>query len=177
LDSTWNGEAFGRGRAAMTLEGNWLVGYLATQFPDVRYGIVELPSGSAGRATTAYITCWVVNAHSANPEAALDLAAFLTSPAQAAAWANASGNLPPTLEQATAWVATHPSYAPFVSSLTYAVPWTGPAGFIANSETVNLSMRRWYNDEITTPELIGQLSTMSAYPPLPTPTATTATSD
>ena len=177
LDSTWNGEAFGRGRAAMTIEGNWLVGYLAAQFPDLKYGIAELPTGSSGRATTAFITCWVVNAHSTNPTAALQLASFLTAPAQVAAWADASGNLPPALDQATAWVATHPTYAPFVSALAYASPWVGPAGFVDESETVNLAMRMWYNDEMTTPELIGRLSTMSEKPPLPTPTATASPDD
>lgn len=172
LDSTWNGEAFGRGRAAMTIEGNWLIGYLANNYPDLDYGLVELPTGPAGRGTTAYVTCWVVNADSRNTAGALELGAFLTSPAQTAAWTDAANNLPPTLDQATAWVANHPEYAPFVASLAYATPWTGQAGFIAQAETVNFSMNMWYNDNMTTPELIGILATMSENPPLPTPTAT-----
>ena len=174
LDSTWNGEAFGRGRAAMTIEGNWLVGYLAENYPTLDYGIVELPAGSAGRGTTAYVTCWVVNADGTNPTGALELAEFLTSPSQTTAWANVSGNLPPALDQATAWVANHAEYAPFVASLAYATPWTGGVGFTAKSEVVNLSMDMWYNDNMTTPELIGILATLSDNPPLPTPTATPA---
>jgi multiple sugar transport system substrate-binding protein len=174
LDSTWNGEAFGRGRAAMTIEANWLVPYLANHFPSLTYGILELPSGPSGRGTTAFITCWVINAQTQNVEGALALASFLTSPPQLAAWADASGNLPPTIEGATAWVARHPTYAPFVASLPYATPWSGPAGFVARSETVNLSMDMWYNDNMTTPELIGVLASMSESPPLPTPTATPA---
>jgi hypothetical protein len=35
-------------------------------------------------------------------------------------------------------------------------------------------MDDWNNDNITTPELIGILQTMSQNPPLPTPTATPA---
>jgi multiple sugar transport system substrate-binding protein len=172
LDSTWNGEAFGRGRAAMTIEGNWLVSYLANSFPSLNYGVTELPTGPSGRGTTAFITCWVVYANSANAAAALELASFLTSPDQVLAWANASGNLPPTLEQATAWVANHPTYAPFVAALSYATPWTGRAGFVEQAETVNLSMDMWYKDNMTTPELVGVLAGMSENPPLPTPTAT-----
>jgi multiple sugar transport system substrate-binding protein len=172
LDSGWNGEAFGRGRAAMTIEGNWLVGYLANEFPGLDYGIVPLPSGPAGRGAAAFISCWVVNAAADDPAAALALAAFLTSQSQIAAWADASGNLPPFPDQATAWVGRHPEYEPFVASLAYAAPWSGPAGFIDQSESVNLGMQMWYNDEMTTPELIARLAEMSAPSLLPQPTAT-----
>jgi multiple sugar transport system substrate-binding protein len=172
LDSTWNGEAFGKGHAAMTIEGNWLVGYLANQFPSLTYATAELPTGPTGRGTTAFISCWVVNAKSQNRAAALELAAFLTSPEQITAWADVSGNLPPTLDRAAAWVANHPKYATFGTAMAYAAPWTGPAGFIKQSETVNLSMSMWYKDNMTTPELLGVLQTMSQNPPLPTPTAT-----
>jgi multiple sugar transport system substrate-binding protein len=172
LDSSWNGEAFGRGRAAMTIEGNWLVGYLAAEFPGLTYGVVDLPAGPTGRGTTAFISCWVVHATTDNPTAALALAAFLTSPAQNAAWANASGNFPPSLEQAnTRNVAL---------TRAGATPWTGPAGFVDRAETVNIAMRMWYNDEMTTPELLTSLATMSANPPIPQPTApqtTTTSSD
>ena len=174
LDSTWNGEAFGRGRAGMTIEANWLVGYLANHFPSLNYGIIELPPGPTGRGTTAYVSCWVVNSSTENATGALALASFLTSPEQTLAWANVSGNLPPTIDQATAWVANRPEYAPFVAALSYATPWTGPAGFVARAETVNLSMRMWYEDNMTTPELIGVLTSLSENPPLPTPTATPA---
>ena len=177
LDSTWNGEAFGRGRAAMTIEGNWLVGYLTSSYPTLDYGLIELPTGPAGRGTTAYITCWVINADSSNATGALELAAHLTSPSQTAAWADASGSLPPSLDLATAWVANHAEYTPFVASLPYATPWTGAAGFIAQAETINFSMSMWYNDNMTTPELIGILATMSENPPLPTPTATATPDD
>jgi multiple sugar transport system substrate-binding protein len=175
LDSTWNGEAFGRGRAAMTIEANWLVGYLANEFPALDYGIVELPAGSTGRATTAFISCWVINAATTKPAATLELAQFLTSPSVVSAWAEASNNLPPTLEQATTWVATHPTYAPFVAALPSAQPWTGPEGFVTRSEAVNMGMRMWYNDEMTTPDLISRLASMSDQPLLPIPTSTPST--
>jgi ABC-type glycerol-3-phosphate transport system substrate-binding protein len=145
---------------------------LANSFPSLDYGIVELPSGPSGRGTTAFVSCWVVSAGSDNVAGALALASFLASPAQQSAWANVSGNLPPTIELATAWVANHPNYAPFVAAMPYATAWSGSAGFIAHAETVNLSMDMWYNDNMTTPELVGVLSTMSENAPLPTPTAT-----
>ncbi|MCC6458435.1 MAG: extracellular solute-binding protein [Caldilineaceae bacterium] len=169
LDSSWNGEAFGRGRAAMTIEGNWLDGYLASEFPGLNYGVVDLPAGPAGRGTTAFISCWVVHATTDNPTEALEMAAFLTSPAQISAWTNASGNLPPSQEQASREQTATRNVA---SALASAAPWTGPAGFVNRAETVNIAMRMWYNDQMTTPELLASLATMSQHPPLPQPTTT-----
>lgn len=174
LDSTWNGEAFARGRAGMTIEANWLVSYLASQYPNVQYGILELPTGPTGRGTTAFVTCWVVNADSPNANGALQLAAFLTSPAQTLARAEASGNMPPTIELANQWVASNPQYTPFVNSLPYATLWHGPSGFLTRAATVNLSMDMWYKDSMTTQQLIGVLAGISENPPLPTPTPTAA---
>ncbi len=34
VDAGWAGEAYGQGKAAMAIEGNWIVGYLQDTFPD-----------------------------------------------------------------------------------------------------------------------------------------------
>src|SRR5678815_376181 len=78
LDSGWPGEAFGKGRAAMTIEGNWIVPFLHDQFPDLNYGISELPAGPAGQATMAFTVCYAVPADAAHPEASLKLVDYLT---------------------------------------------------------------------------------------------------
>ncbi|MFC7640631.1 extracellular solute-binding protein [Streptosporangium lutulentum] len=44
LDAGWGGEAFGRGKAAMTVEGNWIRGALKADYPGVRYSVHELPA-------------------------------------------------------------------------------------------------------------------------------------
>ena len=49
LDAGWGGEAFGTGKAAMTIEGNWIKGAMTNDFPDVKYTVVApLPEGPAG---------------------------------------------------------------------------------------------------------------------------------
>ena len=39
LDAGWGGEAFGTGKAAMTIEGNWIRGAMENDFPDVKYTV------------------------------------------------------------------------------------------------------------------------------------------
>ena len=39
LDAGWGGEAFGKGKAAMTIEGNWIKGAMTERLPDVEYTV------------------------------------------------------------------------------------------------------------------------------------------
>ncbi|MCC6003493.1 MAG: sugar ABC transporter substrate-binding protein [Thermofilum sp.] len=75
VNAGWNGEAFGKQLAAMTIEGSWCIPYIADQFPDFKYGsdwdIALLPKGSAGRASMAYTVALGVNSRTENLEAAL----------------------------------------------------------------------------------------------------------
>ena len=48
LDAGWGGEAFGSGKAAMTIEGNWIKGALTNDFPDVDAVFAPLPEGPGG---------------------------------------------------------------------------------------------------------------------------------
>ena len=79
LDSGWPGEAFGKGTAAMALEGNWIVPFLNDQFPDLNWGVTEMPAGSGGDATMAFTVCYGVAADAPNPEASIALANWLTA--------------------------------------------------------------------------------------------------
>ena len=76
----WGGEALGKGKAAMTIEGNWIVGAMKTDFPTLKYAVAELPAGPAGKATMAFSVCYGVAKASKNKAAAIDFVKFLTSP-------------------------------------------------------------------------------------------------
>ena len=162
VDSSWAGEAFGRGRIAMTVEGPWLVDYLAAEFPDLDYGIVELPTGPAGRGTTAFVSCWVIGA--SGSDSALTLATTLATPDRTVELAAALGTLPPSIEQATASLGTRSRLGPFVAGLSYASPWTGPAGFVAQVEAADTAMRLWLNDEATTDDLLASIAALGEPP-------------
>ena len=64
VDAGWGGEAFGTGRAAMTIEGNWIHGALQNDYPDIDYTVVELPEGPAGKGTLLFTQCWGIAADS-----------------------------------------------------------------------------------------------------------------
>ena len=75
----WCGEAIGKKLAGMTYEGGWMVNYMRTDFADVEWKAVPLPSGPQGKADVIFTNGIGVNAASEFPRAAAALAIFLTS--------------------------------------------------------------------------------------------------
>jgi multiple sugar transport system substrate-binding protein len=54
----WQGDSFGKGKTAMVIEGDWLIPYLNTQYPKIKYGVAQMPIGPAGRADPVYTNAW-----------------------------------------------------------------------------------------------------------------------
>ena len=71
LDAGWAGEAFGKGKAAMTIEGNWIRGALSSDYPNIKYTVRELPAGPAGKGTLSFTQCWGIAAKSQHKQQAV----------------------------------------------------------------------------------------------------------
>ena len=114
IGAGWGGEAFGNGFAAMTIEGNWLVGALAAEFPDINYKVLPLPEGPAGPGTLQFTNCWGISAESGNQEAAVDLVNYLTAGEQQMTFAREFGVMPSVQSVADQWTSEFPEQAPFL---------------------------------------------------------------
>jgi multiple sugar transport system substrate-binding protein len=121
IDSGWGGEAFGKNKAAMTIEGNWLLGAMKSDYPSVKYKVVELPAGPTGtQGTLVFTNCWGIAATSPNQAAAVKLVEYLTSPDVQLGFSKAFGVIP-SIESAQAdYLSTYPENAPFVDGVAYA---------------------------------------------------------
>ncbi|RFA21045.1 sugar ABC transporter substrate-binding protein [Subtercola boreus] len=120
LGAGWGGEAFGKGLAAMTIEGNWISGAMKADYPGIKYRIAELPAGTAGQGTLQFTNCWGIAADSQNQDAALKLVEQLTSTDQQLAFASAFGVMPSVQSAAAEWKSANPDLAPFLDSATFA---------------------------------------------------------
>ncbi|MBA3250652.1 MAG: ABC transporter substrate-binding protein [Geodermatophilaceae bacterium] len=121
LDSGWAGEAFGTGRAAMTIEGNWMIGAMAADYPDINYQVAPLPEGPSGAGTLTFTNCWGIAAESANVEAAIELVEFLTSTDQQLEFASAFGVMPSVQSAADQWRTDNPDFVAFLDQAENAV--------------------------------------------------------
>jgi len=116
----WGGEAFGKQLGAMTIEGNWITGALTNDFPDVKYKVVELPEGPAGKGTLAFTNCWGIAADSGNTQGARDLVEKLTSTDDQLAFSKAFGVMPSIKSAADQWKSDNPQLEPFLLGADYA---------------------------------------------------------
>ncbi|MBN1284354.1 MAG: ABC transporter substrate-binding protein [Anaerolineae bacterium] len=142
LDSGWPGEAFGKEKAAIAVEGNWTVPFMADNFPDVNYGVVELPEGPGGKATMAFTVCYAVAAESDNQEAAWTLVNWLTGPDGMKQWTDLGLAMPTRASLRDSWLEQFPNLEPFLAGAAYAHPWQFTAGFQDVLDTVNDNIQR-----------------------------------
>ncbi len=121
LEAGWAGEAFGLGKAAMVIEGNWIVGAMAQDYPDVNWARRRAARRDqpAGRRTPSRCATRVA-AESPNPEASWEAIDFLTGPEGAAAWTAAFNVMPARESLREGWLADHPELEPFLNGAEYA---------------------------------------------------------
>ncbi|MDX3779308.1 extracellular solute-binding protein [Streptomyces europaeiscabiei] len=120
LDSGWPGEAFGKQKAAMTIEGNWIAGAMKNDYPDVKYKTVPLPAGPAGEGTLAFTQCWGIAAKSKNKAAAIDFVKAMTSKDNQMTFAKAIGVMPSRQSVQADYVAQFPQDKAFIDGAAYA---------------------------------------------------------
>ncbi|MDD5370146.1 MAG: sugar ABC transporter substrate-binding protein [Anaerolineaceae bacterium] len=78
VGASWCGEAIGKKLVAMTTEGGWMVNFMKTTYPDVKWKAIEIPKGPKTRADIIFTNGIGVNAATKYPNAAAALAIFLT---------------------------------------------------------------------------------------------------
>ncbi|WP_172669731.1 sugar ABC transporter substrate-binding protein [Arsenicicoccus sp. oral taxon 190] len=115
VDAGWGGEALIKGRAAMTIEGNWIRGALSKDAPTMKVKVVELPAGPKGKGTLMFTNCWGIAARSTHQAAAVDLVKFLAQDTQQLEAAKAFGVMPSTTSAMQKYTASTPDDAGFVA--------------------------------------------------------------
>ncbi len=119
LDAGWAGEAFGTGKAAMTMEGNWIKGAMKNDYPKVAYQVAELPQGPKAKGTLLFTQCWGVAAKSTHKAAAVELVNALTTDEQQLSFADAFGVMPSRQSAKTAYETKFPEDKPFIAGGDY----------------------------------------------------------
>ncbi|KQZ88537.1 sugar ABC transporter substrate-binding protein [Phycicoccus sp. Root563] len=120
VDAGWGGEAFGKGSAAMTIEGNWIKGALKADFPNVKYMAAELPAGPAGKGTLSFTQCYGIAAASKNQAAAIDLVNYLSTAEPSLELAKGLGVIPPIKSAEAGYKAAFPDDTAFLAGASYA---------------------------------------------------------
>ena len=156
LSTGWPGEAFGQKKAAMVIEGNWIMPFLKDQFPDVKFGVSELPKGPAGQATMAYTVCYAAPANGPHLEQSWDLINYLTGTEGMAAWTGLGLAMPTRSSLKDEWATKYPEQEAFIAGDAYSRPWQFVAGFQSVFDTMNAGLQQAFAGTMTTEQVLQQ---------------------
>jgi multiple sugar transport system substrate-binding protein len=174
VDASWGGQAFGDGSAAMTVEGNWIIGAMQSTYPKITYQVVPMPAGPSGHhGTLVFTNCWGISASSKYTAADVSFVKYLASATQQLEFANAFGVMPSRPSVATHWAAEHttavasgatgtPSVAAFVQGDAYALPQVATIGFSQVQAAFESQILGLSNGSSNPKQMLQQLQTNAA---------------
>ncbi len=123
VGASWNMEALGRKRVAMTISGLWAVNFMDSTFAGTQYEIAGIPVG-VRRESIAYVVGYVIPASTKYPQDAWRLLRYLTSREGQAEWAALKLGLPPRRSVVdAAGLRDDPRQATFIEASSYARTW------------------------------------------------------
>jgi len=120
VDAGWGGEAFGKGKTAMAMEGNWIGGAMQSDYPTIKYEVKPLPSGPAGPGTLSFTQCWGISAKTKYKDQAIAFVKYMTAKDQQLTFAKAFGVMPSRASAKDAYLQQFPDDAPFIDGAQYA---------------------------------------------------------
>jgi multiple sugar transport system substrate-binding protein len=93
LGSGWCGEALGKQKAAIIFEGNWLLPFMSSTYPNTRYGIFPMVSQKTG-GNLAFTVSYSMASASKNKQAAWTVLSWLTGQQGQKLWVSKGLALP-----------------------------------------------------------------------------------
>jgi multiple sugar transport system substrate-binding protein len=124
LGKDWSGDAFADGKAAMVVEGSWLIPHVAKKSPNLKYGIVELPVKEGAKPSNMIFTvAYAMSKNSKHKDEALDLMAYLTGKEGQKVTVEGGLALPTIKEMGKEYATKYPERDAFVKGASYALPY------------------------------------------------------
>jgi multiple sugar transport system substrate-binding protein len=149
VGSSWIGEAYGRETVAMAMTGNWTIGYLRGQNPDVldNTGIVQLPYFSVP-SSMLYTVAWSINRYSPHKNEAWKALKFMVDEGQKR-FVEKVGSM--ASKNSIAEMDKDAMKKPFYTALDFAHPWkvSTPSGkFTKANDELNTILKDLFYDNL-----------------------------
>jgi multiple sugar transport system substrate-binding protein len=128
LGATWPGDAFGKQKAAMVIEGGWLIPYMHDTYPTVTYGSIKLPKFPAKESSLLFTNGWGCSAKSKNQDACMLFVKYMTGKIVQQQVLQSGFALPSRKDLATdPAITSNPDVKNLFDSASFATAWTfGP---------------------------------------------------
>lgn len=118
------GAAFGSNRAAMMIEGNWVISALNQEYSDLNYAVLESPTINGEEQSMTFSVGYTVARDSENRDEAIAFINYMTNDGLQQ-WSELSGTLPPRESIADEMnLFDNPVLAPHVLAADYGTVWS-----------------------------------------------------
>jgi multiple sugar transport system substrate-binding protein len=128
LGATWPGDAFGKQKAAMVIEGGWLIPYMHDTYPTVQYGSIKLPTFPVKQSTLLFTNGWGCSAKTKNQDACMLFVKYMTGKVVQQQVLQSGFALPSRTDLGSdPAITSNPDVKNLFDSATFATAWTfGP---------------------------------------------------
>jgi multiple sugar transport system substrate-binding protein len=128
LGATWPGDAFGKQKAAMVIEGGWLIPYMHDTYPSVSYGSIKLPKFPVKQSSLLFTNGWGCSAKTKNQDACMLFVKYMTGKVVQQQVLQSGFALPSRKDLGTdPAITANPDVKNLFDSATFATAWTfGP---------------------------------------------------
>lgn len=117
-------EMFAQGKVAMVIEGNWTIPYLEETFPNLEFGIAQVPTINEKKGTMVFTVAYVMNQKAKHKAQAWELISYLTGKEGMEKWTQSGFALPTRKSVAEKLGYEQDSLrSPFLAGVDYATPW------------------------------------------------------
>lgn len=154
----WPGEALAKSKIAMAFEGGWLPSYLNKDFPNVKYGVVQMPKGPSAKANLAFTVSWSMSPKIKNPDLGWALINYLTGAENQRAVLKAGFALPSRVTLATE--ITDPNTKALFDARSYSKPFNyGGANTGKVNDAINKALESIILKKSSVKEALDKLAT------------------
>lgn len=120
LGEGWNGDALAHKKAAMVIEGGWMIPFMKESAPDVKYGISPLPQGDKN-GNLLFTVAYAMSKNTKNPKQAAEVIKFLTGKEAQQMTADSGLAIPSRTSMANVFADKYPERKPLVDGAKDAV--------------------------------------------------------
>jgi multiple sugar transport system substrate-binding protein len=147
----WPGEALGKEKAAIIFEGNWLLPYMKSTFPQVKFGVAPMVKGKVN-GNLGFTVSYSMAKDAKNKQAAWTVLSWLTGKAGMTVWMSKGLALPSRSD-----VKALGGRQAFLASGPFSRGWRFP-NFTATYTIMNNDLQAVINGSMTTSQMLAHVA-------------------
>jgi multiple sugar transport system substrate-binding protein len=152
----WCGEALGKEKAALVIEGNWIIGYMNTDFPNVNFTVWPMVK-QRFQGNLGFTVAYSIGRHSTKKQQAWRLLRFLVGRQGMGIWTRGGIALPSRSD-----VRVPPGRANLAKAAPFSRPWQFGSGFQRVIDAAGSELTATFEGKQTVAQMLAKIQALVA---------------